>query len=229
MGFQNSNMEQRHIEYIDYYRSRMKKYENNPMYKNSYQTEKALFDAVSGIEKLDDFREIMETQKLHVKNAIALVKDKSIAEKNAFTEMKEFIRARAAERILEVIDSMQSDMELVKTCSQIEAGVVIEISIDQMVSFLYIDFLAMENVISWENAEVPSEWKNEINVEWPAETRASLKKIWEETTIPKARYWDPEWKLNYDLLWEDRHRRLIPVPDEVLQKMIEQHKKARGI
>ncbi|MCX6243908.1 MAG: hypothetical protein NTU98_04320 [Bacteroidetes bacterium] len=222
-------MEQRHIDYIEYYRSRVKKYENNPMYKNSYLTEKALFEAVSGIENLEDFREIMETQKLHVKNAVALVKDKSIAEKDAFTEMKEIIRAHAAERILEVIDSIQSEMELVKTCSQTASEANIEISIDQMVSFFYIDFPLMENVISWENAEVPSEWKNEINSEWPAEARASLKKIWEETTVPQARYWAPEWNLNYDLLWEDRHRRLIPVPDEVLQKMIEQHKKARGI
>ena len=199
------------------------------MYKNSYETEKAIFDAISGVEKLQDFRGIMETQKLHVKNAIALVKDKSIAEKDAFTEMNEVIRARAALRILAVIDSVQSDIELANTCNKIATEVNIEISIDQMAGFFYIDFIAMENVIAWENAEVPPEWENEINVEYPAETRASLKKIWEETTIPKARYWDPGWTLNYDLLWEDRHRRLIPVPDESLHKMIEQHKKFRGI
>jgi hypothetical protein len=222
-------MEQRHIDYIEYYKSRMKKYENNPMYKNSYQSEKAILDAISGIEKMDDFRGIMETQKLHVKNAIALVKDKSMAEKDTFLEMKEFIRARAAERILEVIDSLQSDMELANTCSKIATETGVEISLDLMTGYFYGDFAAMENVIAWEQAEVPPEWKNEINVEWPAETRGSLKKIWEETTIPMARYWDKGWTLNYDLLWEDRHRRLIPVPDEALQKMIEQHKKFRGI
>lgn len=33
-------MDQRHQEYLDYYRVRMSKYENNPLYKNSYQSEK---------------------------------------------------------------------------------------------------------------------------------------------------------------------------------------------
>jgi hypothetical protein len=222
-------MDQRHREYIEYYRSRMKKYENNPMYTHSYQSEKTMFDAISGIEKLEDFREIMETPKLHIKNAIALTKDKNIAENKLYIEIKEYVRAKASEKVLAVIDSMKSDTELVNTVNTIEAECARQTSIDLMAGMFYSDFTVMENIECWGNAVVPDEWKQEINRDWVAEDVKRTREVWINTVLPEARKFAADWDMNYDLLWEDRHRRLIPVPDDIIRKRTDQHKKIRGV
>ncbi len=222
-------MEQRHQEYIEYYRSRMKKYENNPVYQHSYQSEKAIFEAISAIDKLEDFREIMETRKLHIKNAIALTKDKKTAENRLYNDIKEYVRAKASDKVLAVIDSVQSEAELVNTVNNIEAECSRLTSIDLMAGAFYPDFNVMENLECWGNAVVPDEWKQEISRDWVDEGVKRLREVWLNTVLPEAQKFAADWDINYDLLWEDRHRRLIPVPDDILKKRIDQHKKIRGV
>jgi len=50
-----------------------------------------------------------------------------------------------------------------------------------------------------------------------------------EVVVPNARRWDPHWKFNLDLIWEERHRRLMPFSDEVLKKRVEQFETYRGL
>jgi hypothetical protein len=57
----------------------------------------------------------------------------------------------------------------------------------------------------------------------------SGREAWVKDVLPSVRNWDPDWKFNFDLIWEERHRRLIPVPDEIVKKRIEQFKRYRGI
>jgi len=47
--------------------------------------------------------------------------------------------------------------------------------------------------------------------------------------LPHARKWEPDWQFNFDLIWEERHRRLIPIPDEELKKRVRQFKTYRGL
>lgn len=222
-------MDQRHQEYIDYYRSRMRKYENNPLYPNSYESEKAMYEAIASCNELSEFRGKMENGNLAVKNAIALVKDQETARQKFYEEIKEFIRKKAPDRILEVIDSMQGDIELTSTVSKIDTEVGVLIGIDLFTDQFYYDFTAMENVEVWRNAEVPDEWKNEVNKEWPEDTIKRHRELWEKTTFPNMKHWDPNYKFNFDLIWEERHRRKIPVPDEVVKRRIPQFKEINGI
>ena len=87
-------MDQRHQEYIEYYKARVKKYENNPLYRNSYQTEKAIYDAIAGANDLDEFKTRLEQGNLTVKNAIALVKDQENARKKFYEEINQPIKAK---------------------------------------------------------------------------------------------------------------------------------------
>ena len=222
-------MDQRHQEYIKYYRSRMLKYENNPLYKNSFETEKSLYNAISNSENLDEFGKKIEENNLAVKNAIALVKDQETARKKHLKELKEYVKLKAPLRILEIIDSMESDMELVETVSKIEADVSIEISIDLMTDYFYNDFLSLEEIEVYKSAEVPEKWQNEINHEYPQEMISLGRESWTNDVMPSAHNWDPQWEFDFDLIWEERHRRLIPVSDEVVRKRIEQFKIYRGI
>lgn len=222
-------MEQRHQEYLDYYRLRMKKYENNPLYKNSYESEKNMYDALNSCEKLEDFRAKVENENLPLKNAIALTKDQSLARKELYESIKEFIRKKASVQTLEMLETVQTVNELTKRANEIEASVGIEISIDQMTWFFYSDFIAMENIEVWQNAEIPAEWHKEIHEEWVQESMTEGKKTWQNNIVPESQKWSPDWKFNFDLIWEDRHRRLIPVPDEIVKKRIQQFKTYRGI
>lgn len=61
------------------------------------------------------------------------------------------------------------------------------------------------------------------------ETIAEGKKLWKDVMVPESQKWQPDWKFDVDLIWEDRHRRLIPVPDELVEKRIQQFKTYRGI
>lgn len=222
-------MEQEHLDYIEYYKSRMKKFEHNPMYKNSYEAEKKLYEAIAGIEKLEDFRGIIETQKLNLHAAIAQTKDKMAAEQKTYLEIKENIRAKAGEKVLQVIDHVSSETDLINTVNNIEAEVMKEVSRDEMTGNFYSDFVVLENILSYENAVVPDEWKKEINAEIPSEMRKEHKEFWLNHKLPEARKFFAGWDLNYDLIWEDRHRRRIPIPDDILKKRIVEHKNMRGI
>ena len=81
-------MEQRHKEYIEYYQSRLKKYEKNPLYINSYQSEKALYDAIANAANIEEFGNTVESLNLAVKNAIAWLKIRKLHGKNTMKKYK---------------------------------------------------------------------------------------------------------------------------------------------
>lgn len=222
-------MEIRHQEYIDYYHVRMKKYENNSLYPHSYQSEKELYDAIANSKDLEEFGRKVEEGNLAVENAIALVKDQETARKNLYQELKEKIRLHAPLRILDVVDTVTTDTELVNSVSEIEGEVNVEITLDLFTDQIYHDLMILEEIEVYQKAEVPDEWKKEINQEHPQELIDQGRKDWMDHVLPNAQQWDPHWQYDFDLIWEDRHRRLIPIPDQVLKKRIEQFKSYRGI
>ncbi|MDO8870772.1 MAG: hypothetical protein Q7V10_08505 [Methanobacteriaceae archaeon] len=222
-------MNQRHQEYVKYYESRLKKYENNLLYPYSYKSEKALYDAISESEDLEEFGQKVEWGNLAVKNAIALVKDQETARKNLLIELKEEIRLHAPSRILDIVDSLKTDVELINTVSEIEGDVNVEVTLDLFTDQIRYDLMILEEIEVYQSAEVPDEWKNEINQENPQELIKQGNKQWEDAMLPQAQKWDPPWQYQSDLIWEERHRRLIPIPHEVLEKKIKQFKTYRGI
>jgi len=222
-------LEKRHQEYMEYYQARLKKYENNSLYPHSYQSEKELCEAIANSDNLDEFGRKVEDGNLAVENAIALVKDQETARKKLYQELKEEIRLHAPLRILDVIDTLKTDLELTNTVSEIEGEVSNEIALDLFTEEIYYDLLSLEEIEVFQSAEVPDEWKQEINQDYPQELITMGREDWNESVIPNVHKWDPEWQYNFDLIWEERHRRLIPIPDEVLKKRIEQFKIYRGI
>ena len=105
-------MDQRQKEYTEYYYVRMKKYEGNPMYKNSYETEKALYELMRDATSKEEYQKKFFGEKLNIKNAIALVKDQESARLKHYGEIKDPIRARGSQEILDVVDSFESEAEI---------------------------------------------------------------------------------------------------------------------
>ena len=220
-------MEERHKQYIKYYEARMKKYEKSKMYPRSYKTEKALFEAISSVSDLKEFKTKLEEENLAVKNAVALTKDKETAFKELYHKLKEFVRAKSSEDILEKIDEAKTDQDVVIIVTDIDQKNSVKIAVDLFTDEFYGDFKVLEDIEVWENAEVPDEWKVEIRESVQRDIEKG-RKDWQESVLPNNRNWDSNWNFNYDLVWEECHRRLIPFPDEIVKERIEQHKNYRG-
>ena len=217
-------MDQIFKDYLLYYEARMKRRQNSDVYRNSFESEKAFYDLVSSCNcmeelqsKSDQFRE------LGVRNAIALVKDQEIYRKKVYMDCKEYIRAEASAAILEKAEAMKTDMELVEMVNQVHKQNSIDITVDQFVDFFFNEFIAMENIEVYKQSIIPEEWRKDCN-QYAQDTMDSGKKLWEEKQLPDMRNWSPGWIMNYQLLYEERHRRLIPVNDAELEKKIALHK-----
>lgn len=219
----------RHQEYIEYYQVRMEKYKDNPLYPNSYNSEKSLYDALLNSKDIEEFGAQVEEKNLAVKNAIALLKDQAQARKKLYQGIKECIKLKAPLQILDMVDSIKKDMELVNKVSAIENQVSKKISIDLLTQQLSYDLDMLEEIEVYKTAEVPDEWKNKINQEIPQEMIDNGRTDWANHVLPQAQALKVDWEFDFDLLNEDRHRRLLPFPDEVLEEKIKQFKEYRGI
>ena len=220
--------QQQQSEYTQYYEARMKKYEGNPMYANSYQTEKALYELMRDAKSKEEYQEKFFGEKLNIKNAIALVKDRETARLNHLKEIKEDIRAKGPESILAEADGFENEHDLTTRCNELNQKNSVEISVDGLVDHFYSDFLALEHIEVAMKAEVPDRWKQEQQDYIKSEIEEG-KKDWQERVLPNAHQWQEGWTLNYDLIWQERHRRKIPIPDESIKRRIEEHKKYRGL
>jgi len=223
-------MEKRHEEYNAYYYARMKKFEGNQLYPLSYAAEKRMYEAISGCEKLEDFRGIIEKDHPEVQCAIALVKDQETARLALFKKMEEHVRALSPERILKEIDKAKTAMDVATIIPEIDQKVSVLISIDNFISGFYFDFTAIENLVVDEaiKDDVPKEWRDEIeeNIKEQIHDHGEL---FRNTTLPDRRNYKPDWNYDYSLVWETRHRRTIPFPDQVVKRRIEEHKRLTGI
>ncbi|MBX7058685.1 MAG: hypothetical protein K1X75_11525 [Leptospirales bacterium] len=221
-------MDQRHQDYIDYYKARMKKYEGNPLYPHSYAAEKAIYEALASCKELAEFKSKLEAGKLNLKVALALVKDQETAEKKHWEELKEPIRAAGCQRILDVIDSFDDVMQMIDATNLLRQETSKLISVDGFADYFYSDFIGIENIEEDEKGEVPARWRKERD-EAVRHAYEEAHKLFREVTLPRAREWKPDWQMDHDLVWEDRHRRLIPIPDESVKRRIPEHKKYLGI
>jgi hypothetical protein len=211
-------------DYLLYYEARMKRRQNSTDYANSYQSEKAMYELLASCNSMEEMQGKADQMKaLSLQNAIALIKDQELIRKKIYEDCKEYIRAKAPQSILEQASACTTDLELIEMVNRVQQKVSIEITVDQLADGFYGDFTALENIEVYQQSTIPEEWKETCNGYAQAAMERG-KKNWLENELPNARNWQPGWTMEYDLLKEDRHRRLIPVNDEELEKKINLHK-----
>jgi len=222
-------VDQRHADYVAYYRARMQRYQGDPLYPRSAAAERDLYEAIHGCATLDDFRTVIETDHPEVKCAIARVLDQEQARAEHFRAIAETVRARGPAQIVEAAASVGDVAELNRVVGEISNRNSIEISVDGFVDEFHHDFKILED-LEVDQAildEVPSEWRSEL-AEHIAYELERGRQHYQEHTLPEARNWAPGWELDHALVWEERHRRRIPEPDAVVSKRIEQHLRYLG-
>ncbi|MFT5822047.1 MAG: hypothetical protein ACI8ZM_003303 [Crocinitomix sp.] len=208
-------------DYKLYYRARMDRYENDPLFAHSFESEKALSNAMDSCQELIDFKD--KIGDLNIKNAIALVKDQETARLSHYTDLQENIRALAPTWILEKIDDAADANEVVTISMEMDQKASIAIAVDGFMDTVWSDLIPMlENLEVMEKAIMPSQYEQDRQKQ--VESIKTQIKSSVADLRNQARDWDTEWQLNLELVWEFRHRKKIPLADEMLQKRINELK-----
>ena len=214
-------MDQLLLDYKAYYKSRMDRYEGNDMYPFSYQSEKALFEAMNSCNELIEFKD--KIGDLNVKNAIALVKDKETARLKHYEELQETVRALGPKFNLERVPAATSDMDLVEIATKADHEAMILISVDLMTDHFYSDIVpSLETLDMLKHVEGCEKYQSDIDYSISEEIKSIREGV--QKLEENAQSWQEGWVFNPDLIWEFRHRRKIPLPDEVLTKRLNEYK-----
>ncbi len=212
------------MDYQEYYKARMDRYENDADYSNSYKSEKAIYDAIASCSELIQFKEKLGN--LNELNAVALTIDEYTMRKNNYLKIKEIVRAKGPQRIAEKSPAFSNVMDLMTMIGDEENKNRIEISMDD-VSFFTDSWSLLDQIEVYENGNYPSQYRNEKQ-QFANEAKKSIVENYHFVT-EERRKWQPDWKFNFDLLWEDRHRRLIPFNDNSIKEKINAIKKLLNI
>lgn len=205
-------------DYKAYYKARAERYKDDPNYPHSFSSEKALSATMDSCSELIEFRDKLGD--LNIKNAIALVKDQETARLNHYQELEEFVRAQAPAQILAEIDRATNENEVVKIVSEIEQRVSVAISLDGFVDVVYGDLIPLViNREVYQKAQVPEKYQQDFDTE-VSNLASKIRTRYAEINA-EGQQWDPSWKLHLDLAWESRHRRKIPLPDDVLENYLQ--------
>jgi len=224
-------MDQRHSEYVEYYRARLAKYEGNRLFPHSEAAGRAMLEAIATARDLEEFGERVHGLHLNVNCAVALVRDTYTAWAKLYEELGETVRLQPNLEILRNLDANEYTdvMDLNTMVTDVETKWQLRIAEDETLrEELWGDLKIIEDTVEYEEAEVPESWRPE-RAESLRNELCRGREHWEKLTIPEARKFFPDYEPAWDELWQDRHRRLFPVPDESLRRRIADHRRRAGV
>ncbi len=223
-------MESRHQEYVDYYRVRYEKVAREPSYPHTARAEWEMYQAIAGAPSLEAFGEILQSQGLNVKVAVARVRDQYTARARFYSELQETVRAGASLEILQNLDAKDYTdvMDLMSMVSDVETRWMIHISSDEhLIEEFWGDWKVLEDIECMQYAPVPDRWKEKRRASIARELSRGTE-VWRTLTLPEMRKYDPSYVANHDLLREPRHRRKVPINDGAFERRILGHKALIG-
>lgn len=206
-------------EYQEYYRVRMDRYLNDPDYAESYKSEKAIYEAITSCAELGDFK--TKLGNLNELNAVALTKDEYKIRYDHYVSIQENVRALGPQRIVARCPEYNEVFNLMTMIGEEENKNMIEISMDSIAIFID-NWDQLDRIEIYENADVPSQYKKE-RLQRANEIKEKIRE-WYARDTEEMRKWQPDWTFNPELIWEERHRRLIPFSDEHIKEKMTQLK-----
>lgn len=224
-------MDQRHAEYVEYYRSRLKKFEGNPMYPHSEAAERAMFDAIATASSLEEFRTRQAEGKLALACAIATVRDEQNAQIAFLTEIQESVRVQPHLEILRNLDSQSyTDVGQVTTMvSEVMTRWNLEIARDEtLIAEFWPDWKVLEDIEMLEQAAVPEAWFAERQASHAAAIQRG-REHYHGHSLPETRKFVPDYMPDHQALWQPRHRRKVPLADDIVAERIAGHKRYVGV
>lgn len=208
-------------DYKAYYQLRMLRYEGNPDYPNSYQSEKAIYTALASCTVLEEFKDKLGS--LNDKNAAALLIDEYNIRLSHYEEIKEPIKVEGCKRIIQQAATIGNVADLITMINEEENKTSLVITADTINPFP--DFGYLERIEIWETADVPDKYKNRYQ-QYADEEKKNLNNSYTETEKAISIF-QPGWKFDFDRIKEERHCRVLPFPDELIDTSIQKIKEIR--
>lgn len=212
-------------DYKEYYRVRAERYAENPNYKNSYEAEKNLSDAMQSCAEMGEFGNRLGN--LNQLCAIALTKDKNLMEKAICEELNEPIRAAIPERILEKADQFTEVFNLINMVNEENTRGMREISLDEANRIFHHCWMMLDRIETYSEAVVPAAYQADMKSS-AAYYRDRILELIKEME-QQMQMLDPAWKHNPDIVKEYRHRRLLPYRDEHIDEQLSKYKTIANI
>ncbi len=224
-------MDQRHAEYVEYYRARLARCQASAsLYPRTLAAEQAMFDAISTAPDMASFGQRVHREQLPLACAIARAQDVHTAEANFWQQRNEPVRAAPHLEILQAIEAERPStvQDLVTLVTTISDRWNLRISDDEMLrDDVWNDFKILEDIEAYRVAQVPPAWAAERAQHAQRELDRG-REHFEEVTLPERRKFVPDWQPDHQALHEPRHRRLFPVADDVLQRRLDNHREYLG-
>lgn len=218
-------MDQRHAEYVEYYRVRAQKYQNNPFFPHSAAAEQALYNAIATASSLEEFGERLRAGNLNVACAVARQRDVATAEANFYQARNEVVREAPWREILANLDAntYTDVLDLVTMVTAVMDKWQLKISEDEMLRPTFgNDWKIMEDIEVDEHGEVPQEWHAERREHMQRELTRG-REHFQGVSLPEWRKFIPHYQANWAILSQPRHRRHFPVSDDVFNYRISMH------
>jgi hypothetical protein len=202
-------------DYKAYYHLRMKRFEGNPVYTRTFESEKAIYDAIASCNTLEEFKDKLGD--LNEKNAIALIIDEYNIRLKYYSEMYDTIRANGCRHIIDKAATISNVVDLMTMVSEEENKTNLELTADTIHPFD--DSGYIERIRVWEEANVPEQYKSRYQ-QYADEEKQKLMEAY-AAVEKNLNDWQPGWKFNFNRILEERHRRKLPFSDEVLDNNIQ--------
>ena len=222
-------MEQRHQEYADYYKARHARYAASKLYPEAAAAEAAMVECITTAPTLEAWGEEMQRRNLNIACAVGLSRDQATADAALYDEIEEPVRAAGPKRILSELTGAQG-----LTAADVASKVATilnenskEITVDELVNVFHGNLDILEELEIYATAEMPDAWRADY-AKVAADDVARNVALWQDVVLPNNRMWDPEWEFDELKIWETRFRRLIPMPDAVVKRRLQQFRSYRG-
>lgn len=202
-------------EYQEYYRTRMLRYENDPELKESYESEKKIYEAIAGCTELTQFKERLGN--LNELNAVAATRDRQRVYISHYESMQETVRAKTPRRIMEKALNFDKVLDLIEMINEEEARGMLEIAADTVTPFD--SWIHLENYEIYSSAEIPSSYAA-VFKKRAEECIVDMKNAIADAEENMQKY-VPGWKFNPALVKEFRHRRKFPVSDKAFDERLQ--------
>jgi hypothetical protein len=211
--------EDRVAAYRDYYRARAARYAADPLYPLTAAAERRLCDAVEAASSMADL--MQSAGSLALECGTALAADQANARAALYARTADTVRAQAPAEILAGLASVADAAALANLGSGAQTRADRAVTIDELTRLWTMSLVALENVQTWQDADVPVRWRGELDG-YAADALRDAQATWAQVVATGQQH-QPGWQFDPADAREQRHRRLLPVPDEPFEELLADH------
>lgn len=206
-------------DYRAYYRSRARRYAANPLYPETAAAEQAMADAVDAAGSIEDLQS--SAIELSLAMGHALARDQARARAAVYEETAETVRAQGPAEVIAQVDSAPDAPALAAMLAAVEQRTSAAVTVDELTRLWSTSLTALENVEVWRTAQVPDRWRDELE-SFARDALGDARSTWAQVEAEAARH-QPGWALDPAVARAGRHRRLVPLADDVFERRLEEH------